>query len=171
MNNLKKLRDEAGLSLRTLGNMTGLAYSNLCKLERGFYTLRQETMESLSAFYNVDMDYLLGKEPGRIFCQYYPSAVEGGFFPVNLPGDRYRQIANDGAIELEIEEDGDHPIIIRKIKGKWADIIHEDFISGGGTLAVDRRQKLLDDLYRLTDDQIAVVESMVKSLLDSRVSK
>lgn len=60
MNRLKKLRSEAGYSLRELDKLTGISYSSLSHLENEGFNFTEDNIRLLSAFFNVSSDYLLG---------------------------------------------------------------------------------------------------------------
>ena len=61
MNRIKALRDEANLSLRELGKLTGITHSTVSWLETEKQPLRQHHIERLCAFFNCTTDFLLGK--------------------------------------------------------------------------------------------------------------
>lgn len=60
MNRLKQLRKEGGYSLRELDSLTGISYSSLSHLENGSFNFTEENIRTLSAFFSVSADYLLG---------------------------------------------------------------------------------------------------------------
>ena len=60
-NRLKKLRTEAGISLRELQKYTGITNSVLSVLESGKRPFRQTHIDALSSFFNVTSDFLLGR--------------------------------------------------------------------------------------------------------------
>ena len=60
-NNLKKLRKEAGLTQISLQMKTGIEQSLLSKFENGDRIPPTETLMILADFYNVSMDYILGR--------------------------------------------------------------------------------------------------------------
>jgi len=61
MNRLKTLRKEAGLSLRKCSTLVGISNSVLSYLETGKRPFRQEHISTLTAFFNVTSDFLLGR--------------------------------------------------------------------------------------------------------------
>lgn len=61
MNNLRKLRKEAGIPLRELERMTHITHSVLTFLEKGTRPFRQVHLDALTSFFNVTNDYLMGK--------------------------------------------------------------------------------------------------------------
>lgn len=73
---LKALRAGRHLSQRELADQAGLARSIVSMLESGAREPRTEHLEALADFFNVDIDYLLGRsdqttilDPERLFVQ------------------------------------------------------------------------------------------------------
>lgn len=73
---LKALRASRHLSQRELADQAGLARSTVSMLESGSREPRTEHLEALADFFNVDVDYLLGRSdrttilnPDRLFVQ------------------------------------------------------------------------------------------------------
>ena len=60
-NNLKKLRKEAGLTQISLQMKTGIEQALLSKFENGDRIPPTETLIILADFYNVSMDYIMGR--------------------------------------------------------------------------------------------------------------
>lgn len=60
-NNLKKLRKEAGLTQISLQMKTGIEQALLSKFENGDRIPPTETLMILADFYNVSMDYIMGR--------------------------------------------------------------------------------------------------------------
>ena len=60
-NNLKKLRKEAGLTQISLQMKTGIEQALLSKFENGDRIPPTETLIQLADFYNVSMDYIMGR--------------------------------------------------------------------------------------------------------------
>lgn len=60
-NNLKKLRKEAGLTQISLQMKTGVEQALLSKFENGDRIPPTETLIQLADFYNVSMDYIMGR--------------------------------------------------------------------------------------------------------------
>ena len=72
---LRELRQQRGYSQEELAKQLGLSKSAISMYERGARTPDFETMELLADFFNVDMNYILGKE----MCSTYyikPEAAE-----------------------------------------------------------------------------------------------
>ena len=60
-NNLKKLRKQAGLTQISLQMKTGIEQALLSKFENGDRIPPTETLILLADFYNVSMDYIMGR--------------------------------------------------------------------------------------------------------------
>ncbi len=58
---LRKLRKQDGLTQTDLGKALGLSYSTISMYERGEREPDFETFEIIADFFNVDIDYLMGK--------------------------------------------------------------------------------------------------------------
>lgn len=58
---LRKLRKEKQKTLRDLNDELGVSFSNLAQIERGEHGCNAETLNILSKYYNVSIDYLLCK--------------------------------------------------------------------------------------------------------------
>ncbi len=62
---LRQLRAEAGLSGEELGKRVGLSKSSISELEAGLSTPRGNTLNSIANYFNVSVDYLLGRSDIR----------------------------------------------------------------------------------------------------------
>lgn len=62
-NRLRQLRKEDNLTQKELADNLGLAFSTISMYERGIREPDFETTESIADFFNVSMDFLLGKNP------------------------------------------------------------------------------------------------------------
>ena len=60
-NNLKKLRKQAVLTQISLQMKTGIEQALLSKFENGDRIPPTETLMQLADFYNVSMDYIMGR--------------------------------------------------------------------------------------------------------------
>lgn len=60
--NLKKLRQEKGLSLRQLAKETGFSHAGVTRWEAGTQVPNIETLVVFAKYFNVSTDYLLGLE-------------------------------------------------------------------------------------------------------------
>lgn len=63
MNRLKELRKQKGLTLVELGKEVDLANNTLSQYERGAREPNISTLIKLADFFNVTVDYLIGREP------------------------------------------------------------------------------------------------------------
>ena len=69
---LKDLRKAKGLSQVALAERLGLSKSTIGAYETGDITPSVEALNTIADFFNVDMNYLLGKEEqSRYFLDYY----------------------------------------------------------------------------------------------------
>lgn len=69
---LKDLRKTKGLSQVALAERLGLSKSTIGAYETGDITPSVEALNTIADFFNVDMDYLLGKEEqSRYFLDYH----------------------------------------------------------------------------------------------------
>lgn len=60
MENLKKLREDAGLSQERLANQLGIAQQSIHSYERGLYEPDIATLKELAAHFDTSVDYLIG---------------------------------------------------------------------------------------------------------------
>lgn len=58
---LRYLRESKGLKQEELADKIGVSYAAVSNYERGKRIPKMETLESIADFFNVDMNYLLGK--------------------------------------------------------------------------------------------------------------
>jgi len=98
-NRLKKLRTEADISLRELQKYTGITNSVISVLESGKRPFRQTHIDTLSSFFNVTSDFLLGRsDVGYIV---YP---EYGDEEIILSNSEYMRLASH--IEVSVINKG-----------------------------------------------------------------
>lgn len=64
---LKELRERKGLSQVALADKLGVSKSAVSMYERGERNPDFETLEVIADFFNVDMNYLLGKDDGSTY--------------------------------------------------------------------------------------------------------
>lgn len=60
MENLKKLRENAGLSQEKLANQFGVTQQSIHSYERGIYEPDISTLKKLAAYFDTSVDYLIG---------------------------------------------------------------------------------------------------------------
>ena len=77
---LKTLRTDAGLSQQDLAIKIGLSKSSVNMYERGEREPSLETLEAIADFFNVDIDYLLGKTDVR--NRYASAIAANNVFPM-----------------------------------------------------------------------------------------
>lgn len=65
MENLKKLREDAGLSQERLANQLGVAQQSIHSYERGLYEPDIATLKQLAAYFDTSVDYLIGNTEVR----------------------------------------------------------------------------------------------------------
>lgn len=117
---LKQLRNERGISQQTLANSLGyISKSSINMYERGEREPGLETLEAIADFFNVDMDFLLGKSS-------IPNKARAGVFsPDNIiPMPEMRKIPLIGCIACGA------PILAEEHIEDYIDIpkhIHADF--------------------------------------------
>lgn len=63
--NLKKLRDEIGISQEEFAKKMGLKQKTYCNYENGTTEPKIELLCKMADFYGVSMDYLVGREFGN----------------------------------------------------------------------------------------------------------
>ena len=117
---LRQLRNERGISQQTLANSLGdISKSSINMYERGEREPGLETLEEIADFFNVDMDFLLGKSniPNK--------ARAGAVLPDNIiPMPEMRKIPLIGCIACGA------PILAEEHIEDYIDIpkhIHADF--------------------------------------------
>ena len=64
---LKRLRTASGYSQQELADKLGISKSSINMYERGERQPNFETLEMIADFFNVDVDYLLGRTVNFIF--------------------------------------------------------------------------------------------------------
>ena len=64
---LKELRKKRGISQAALAERLGMSKSTIGAYEVGDISPSLEALNALADFFNVDIDYLLGKEPGSTY--------------------------------------------------------------------------------------------------------
>ena len=117
---LRQLRTECGISQQTLANSLGdISKSSINMYERGEREPGLETLEAIADFFNVDMDFLLGKSN-------IPNKARSGVFSHDniIPMPEMRKIPLIGCIACGA------PILAEEHIEDYIDIpkhIHADF--------------------------------------------
>jgi transcriptional regulator with XRE-family HTH domain len=60
MENLKKLREKAGLSQQKLANQLGITQQSIHSYENGVYEPDIATLKQIAAYFDTSVDYLIG---------------------------------------------------------------------------------------------------------------
>jgi len=83
-NRLRELRKEKQLSLRELGEILNISYSNIAMIERGERNFTADTVAIFANFFNVSSDYLLGLSDQResINANTYHERLDGIDFEI-----------------------------------------------------------------------------------------
>lgn len=63
MNRLRELREKKEISQRVLAEKTGISFNCIAGYEKGTVQPTSDRLIWLSEFYNVSIDYLLGRNP------------------------------------------------------------------------------------------------------------
>lgn len=105
---LRELRNSAGLSQQALADKTSISKSSINMYERGDREPGLETIEMFADYFNVDLDYLLGKSdiPRKSFInecgEIHTSVAQNDLTPVESEMlDLFRQLTpTDQAKEI-----------------------------------------------------------------------
>jgi transcriptional regulator with XRE-family HTH domain len=62
---LRQLREEKGMERQDLANYLNMSYSTIAKYESGVRFPDKETLQKIADFFNVSVDYLLGRTDVR----------------------------------------------------------------------------------------------------------
>ena len=77
---LRQLRTEAGLSQQELADKIGISKSSINMYERGEREPSFETLEAIADYFNVDMDFLVGKSPYLNMYQHIREYLRTNYF-------------------------------------------------------------------------------------------
>ena len=107
---LKELRKRKGLSQVALAERLGLSKSTIGAYETGDITPSVDALNTIADFFNVDIDYLLGKEEGST---YYldPEAAE---LAKEIANRKDLRILFDATRDISAEE---MAVIIKMVEG------------------------------------------------------
>ncbi|MGU9539601.1 helix-turn-helix domain-containing protein [Clostridium tepidum] len=92
---LLKLRKDKGLTLEQLSAETGISKNMLWHLEKGNRTGTIETLQKLSSFYGVSIDYITNNsERSALIDEFIKGLVDEGIIsdPDNIPEDIEKKI-------------------------------------------------------------------------------
>lgn len=147
MNRLKELREERGLTVRSLESLIGINHSTITTYENETRDLNTNALKKFASFFEVTIDYLLCYSGYYIFVNYHDL-----MFKVNE--DDYKKLYKDGFIYFN---DGKRCVNLNKLIG----LDNDNDLSG---LIVDlykvkRFDKLFDDgdLSVLNNQDIEIV--------------
>jgi transcriptional regulator with XRE-family HTH domain len=102
---IKSLREQAGLTLEELAAKTNLSRSMLGHLEKGDRTGTIETLQKLSEFYGVSIDYITNNaERSALIDEFIKGLVKDGIIQDadHIPPEIEKQIIN--LIKLKIKK-------------------------------------------------------------------
>lgn len=97
-NRLRQLREERGLSLRALSQRTGIDFATISFCEKGQRNFSATSINKLSAFFGVSVDYLLGASPAEMYEKLVKSLKDFYNDTVSADGDVVR------ALSAEVKE-------------------------------------------------------------------
>lgn len=173
MNNLKKLRQRYKLSVRELSSRCGVGFAYISKLEKGEFSLTMKTLNKFTSYFGVTSDYILGKSDVGFFVSFKDKGKEcfttiseielneyiskGWITEYADTAKVYRFVANDSAIlmltkEFELNENGK---LVEPEKTKMPTPPLTDL-------------EMFYDYMELTEEQKALVRSLIKNLLKGR---
>ena len=69
---LRELRNKKEITQTELGNIIGVSKSSVNMYERGAREPGFETLEAIADYFNVDMDYLMGRSEDKASSSYEP---------------------------------------------------------------------------------------------------
>lgn len=147
MNRLKELREERGLTVRSLESLLGINHSTITTYENETRDLNTNALKKFASFFEVTIDYLLCYSGYYVFVNYHNL-----MFKVNE--DDYKKLYKDGFIYFN---DGKRCVSLNKLIG----LDNDNDLSG---LIVDlykvkRFDRLFDDgdLSVLNNQDIEIV--------------
>lgn len=170
-NILRNLRTESNLTQQELAEKLGVSFSSISMYERGQREPNFETLEAIAEFFNVDMNYLLGKSDIK---KSYQTSVckndlyDGPCHPYPIIGE----VAAGFGSEAVEEETGDYEQIpiewlrghnpdnffVLRVKG---DSMYPDFQDGDHVLV--HRQNSVDSgtvAVMLYDSEVATLKKV-----------
>lgn len=149
MNRLKELREERGLTVRSLESLIGINHSTITTYENETRDLNTNALKKFASFFEVTIDYLLYYSGYFIFANYHDL-----MFKVNE--DDYKKLYKDGFIYFN---DGKRWVNLNKLVG----LDNDNDLSG---LIVDLyKVKRFDRLFN--DGDLSVLDNQdVEIVLD-----
>jgi len=149
MNRLKELREERGLTVRSLESLIGINHSTITTYENETRDLNTNALKKFASFFEVTIDYLLCYSGYYVFVNYHDL-----MFKVNE--DDYKKLYKDGFIYFN---DGKRSVNLNKLIG----LDNDNDLSG---LIVDLyKVKRFDRLFN--DGDLSVLDNQdVEIVLD-----
>ena len=151
--NLKKLREESGISQEELGNIIGVSKSTIGMYEQGKRMPQKDTiLMKIASTFGVTIDFLLGYAPTRnselktaelgIFETNYKEFPMLGNIACGLPvlcveeNDIYVRASSDIRADFCLTASGDSMINARIFDGDTIFIKHQNIVNNGEIAAV-----------------------------------
>ena len=135
MNRLKELREERGLTVRSLENLIGINHSTITTYENETRDLNTNALKKFAAFFEVTIDYLLCYSGYYIFVNYHNIMLK-------VNEEDYKKLYKDGFIYFN---EGKRCVSLNKLIG----LDNENDLSD---LIIDLyKHKRLDGLFDLNN--------------------
>ena len=135
MNRLKELREERGLTVRSLESLIGINHSTITTYENETRDLNTNALKKFAAFFEVTIDYLLYYSGYYVFVNYHNIMLK-------VNEEDYRLLYKDGFIYFN---EGKRCVSLNKLIG----LDNDNDLSG---LIVDLyKHKRLDGLFDKND--------------------
>ena len=147
MNNLKYLRLRLNISLRKLDEYTHVAYTTLARLEKGERSFRLSHIDTLTDFFKVSSDFLLGKSDYGIIVELKNS------FAVISKSDYEKYLEKD-----MLKEYVEFNSVWRIPSDELENILEKDSESA-------IKKELLSEIDMLSEEQLKKVLKFIKEIL------
>ena len=156
MNNLLRLRKELNLTQKELSKYCGVSPTVIVYLENGKRMFRQAHIDSLTSFFNVTADYLLGKsDKGYIVFS------EDDGRPLTLSENEYLSVKDN--IEITIIEGDGFGATIHENDKEWNIYIPKYFVHR------ELKGSILD--YSLDSSLLEKANSLIKDMNNEQLKK
>lgn len=127
---LRKLRKEKGINQTELGNILGLSTSAIGMYEQGRRTPDQETLKKIADFFDVSIDYLLGRTDDR------------------KPPEKIEETTNTNDIDARLTKK-DKRDIAKELEKLMDDIEHSDGLSAYNNQLTDEQKELIKNALEI----------------------
>jgi transcriptional regulator with XRE-family HTH domain len=155
MNNLKFLRTQSGLTTRRLATLLNVSSPLISNLENGKRGFSIEMINSLSSFFNVTTDFLLGKNGDGIFFSFIDDFVPESQANISvMRSDEYLSYKQKGLL-VEKVIDGNCPQVIRTIKTNGENELSRTL----------KREEVISLLDGMSEDQLRKVITLIKEVI------